>query len=103
MDTGGQSAKEQSEGWLRQRGLFGYNTRVVTVDGPEKKLGYVKQLGISALVDDYLPTVASMKNVTDAYLMNRPWNQSDSPLGLNVVADMSEFFKTISLFDTLLK
>lgn len=95
MDTGGRSALRQTEEWLWKHGISRPNTIVVPVSGADKKRAFVELFEIKAIIDDYLPTVVSMGSITEAYLLDRPWNQSDRVGEIKVVGSLGEFLAAV--------
>ena len=79
QQTGGVSAKYQTQLWLLQRQLIGIGDleKVIAVAKPEEKEQYIRYFGIDYSIDDLGDAVERHNSIPDhkAYVLDQPWNQ----------------------------
>lgn len=79
METGGVSARYQTQLWLMRHNLLNYREadKVIAVNKPEEKQKWIEELKIDISIDDLAPTVARHNTIPahTAYLLNMPWNK----------------------------
>ena len=79
LDTGGVSARYQTQLWLLQRQLIGVGDleKVIAVSKTEEKMQHIINLGIESSIDDLSPTVIRHNTIPrhKSYLLDQPWNR----------------------------
>lgn len=68
----------QTQHWMRNLGVDPYWYRgIITVDRSDAKIPIIQNVGITAFIDDYGPTVEALDQVQGVagYLLDQPWNQ----------------------------
>jgi 5'(3')-deoxyribonucleotidase len=96
-DTGGGSAFSQTSSWLLDKELLMYNSSLVVVRSPGDKPAVAKALGITAMIDDHLPTSIALSKVLGqgSCLHNRSWNANNRPSDLMVVENLEQFLNLV--------
>lgn len=79
LDTGGASARYQTQLWLLQRGLISLKEmdKVIAVSKPTEKQKWIEDLGLDVSIDDLGTTVERHLLIPNhqAYLLDQPWNR----------------------------
>lgn len=75
--TRGMSSLVQTTQWLEQRNLWPRFDRshVIVVNKPTEKEQFIQDLKLPFYLDDYGPTIQSVQKITNAWLLDAPYNR----------------------------
>jgi hypothetical protein len=88
----------QTTRWLKERAILPDWATVTVVTNPEYKPAVARALGLTAWIDDHLPTVLDgLREGQHVYLLDRPWNgESEGRPAMirdRVVGSLAEFLE----------